>query len=216
LISVSLLALLVSTALARYLSNPLLRMRGAAGALAAGDLVARVGRLPPAMPTEIRELGSAFDDMAGALTGRHEELEELGDIARSLASTLDLQTLLPRITEAAERLVDPDGCGIALVSDAGTRLRAADYTLGMMAETAGQEIPIEDSIPGWVINRGRSTLIRETRGDSRMGSQYLDAERIRSVICAPLLGRSGVLGALTAVRARSSSRTFDEADLRLL
>src|SRR5690606_10597233 len=128
LIAVSLLGLVVSTALARYLSNPLLRLRTAAGALAAGDLVARVGRLPIAMPTEIRELGSGFDEMAAALTGRHEELEELGDIARSLASTLDLQTLLPRITEAAERLVDPDGCGIALVSDAGNKLRSADYT----------------------------------------------------------------------------------------
>ena len=216
LISVSLLALLVSTALAKYLSNPLLRMRTAAGALAAGDLVARVGRLPPAMPTEVRELGSAFDEMAAALTGRHEELEELGDIARSLASTLDLQTLLPRITEAAERLVDPDGCGIALVSDAGNKLRAADYTLGMMAATAGQEIPIDDSITGWVTMRGRSALVRETRGDSRVAGKFLDPEQVRSVICAPLVGRSGVLGALTAVRARHSSRVFDEADLRLL
>jgi signal transduction histidine kinase/HAMP domain-containing protein len=216
LISVSLLALLVSTALARYLSNPLLRLRSAAGALAAGDLVARVGRLPAAMPREIRELGSGFDEMAAALTGRHEELEELGDIARSLASTLDLQTLLPRITEAAERLVDPDGCGIALVSDAGTKLRAADYTLGILADTAGQEIPLDSTVPGWVTRRGRSALVRETRGDSRVGGDYLDPEQVRSVICAPLLGRSGVLGALTAVRARSSSRVFDAADLRLL
>lgn len=216
LISVSLLALLVSTALARYVSNPLLRLRSAAGALAAGDLLARVGRLPAAMPREIRELGSGFDEMAGALTGRNEELEELGDIARSLASTLDLRMLLPRITEAAERLVDPDGCGIALVTDAGNRLRSADYTLGILADTAGEEIDMESSVPGWVTRSGRSVLIRETRGDSRVGGSYLDADRVRSVICAPLLGRSGVLGALTAVRARASSQVFGGADLRLL
>lgn len=216
LISVSLLALLVSTALARYLSNPLLRLRTAAGALAAGDLVARVGRLPAAMPTEVRELGAGFDEMAAALTGRHEELEELGDIARSLASTLDLQMLLPRITEATERLVDPDGVGIALLSDAGTKLRSADYTLGMMADTAGQEIPIDSSVTGWVTRHGRPALIRETRGDSRIIGEYLNPEKVRSVICAPLLGRSGVLGTLTAVSSRSSSRVFDQADLKLL
>jgi signal transduction histidine kinase len=216
LISVTLLALLVSSALARYASQPLLRLRSAAGALASGDLMARVGRLPAAMPKEVRELGSGFDRMAGALTGRHEELEELGDIARSLASTLDLQLLLPRITEAVERLVDPDGCGIALVTDAGTRLRAADFTLGLLANTAGEEIPMEGTVPGWVTRSGQSLLIRETKGDSRAGSSHLDPERIRSVICAPLLGRSGVLGALTAVRARSSSRVFDPSDLRLL
>src|SRR5690606_5490919 len=125
-------------------------------------------------------------------------------------------TLLPRITEAAERLVDPDGCGIALVSDAGNKLRSADYTLGIMANTAGQEVPFDGSVTGWVVRSGRSVLIRETRGDSRIDSSYVDADRIRSVICAPLIGRSGVLGALTAVRARGSSRTFSAADLQLL
>ncbi|HEX6924218.1 MAG TPA: ATP-binding protein [Longimicrobiaceae bacterium] len=217
LIAVSVLALLASNALGRYLAAPLLRMRSAAGALAAGDLVARVGRLPVSTPVEIRELGSAFDEMAAALTGRHEELEELGDIARSLASTLDLQTLLPRITEAAERLVDADGVAISLVSGAGTRLRLADYTLGLLASSAGQEITMESSVAGWVIRNRRSLLIRETWHDTRASSADVDPETMRSVVCAPLLGRSGALGALTAVSARTSTtKVFGKADLELL
>ena len=216
LVAVSLLGLLVSTALAHYLSGPLLRLRTAAGDLAGGNLLARVGRLPVAMPLEIRELGGGFDEMAAALSGRQEELEELGEIAQSLASTLDLQTLLPRITEAAERLVEPDGVGIALVTDAGTQLRSADFTLGTMAATAGQVVPMERTITGWVVRRGESVRLEETRGDPRIGGEYLDADRVQSVVCAPLLGRSGVLGALTAVRARSTARPFEEEDLRLL
>ena len=71
-----LLGLMASTAVARYLAGPLLRIRGAAGALAAGDLDARVGELPLAMPTEIRELGGEFDEMAVALELRGELVGE--------------------------------------------------------------------------------------------------------------------------------------------
>lgn len=216
LIAVSLLALLVSSTLARFLSQPLLRLRSAAASLAQGNLLARVGRLPPEMPQEIRELGSGFDEMATALAGRQEELEELGDLARSLASTLDTELLLPRITEAAERLVDPDGVGIVLISDAGTSLRAADYALGMLADSAGREIPLECTIAGWVTQNRQSVLIGDTRNDWRIRGAYIDRDAVGSVICAPLVGRSGALGALTAVYARASNRTFDHSDRQLL
>lgn len=213
---VVLVGLPASTMLARYLAGPLLRIRGAAGALAAGDLEARVGEIPTAMPTEIRELGGEFDQMAAALTGRHEELETLGEIARSLASTLDLHTLLPQITEAADRLVHPDGVGIVLVSDAGTALRSAGCARGLLADTGGEEVPLEGSVAGWVVSRGRSALVRETRGDPRVGPDDVDPRRVRSVISAPLVGRSGVLGALTAVRARGARDPFGREDLHLL
>ncbi len=216
LIAVSLLALIVSTALARFLSRPLLQMRSAAASLAGGDLLARVGRLPMEMPQEIRELGTGFDEMASSLAGRQEELAELGDLARSLASTLDTDLLLPRITEAAERLVNPDGVEIVLVSDAGTSLRVADYALGMLADSAGREIPRENTIAGWVTQNRQSVLIRDMRNDWRISDGHLDPDAVRSVISAPLVGRSGALGALTAVYGRSSNRIFEPSDRQLL
>lgn len=216
LIGVTLLALWTSDLLAAYLAGPLLRMREAAGALAAGGLDARVGRLPEVAPLEIHELGRAFDDMAGSLAGRTEELEELGEIARSLASTLDADELLRRITDTAHRLVDSDGCGIALLQPGGESLAAAGYTLGLLAPTAGREIPLKDSVIGWVVNNGTPVLLPDAGADPRIRRAYIDPETVGSAICAPLEGRSGPLGTLTAVRSRTGSRPFEEADLRLL
>ena len=119
LIAVMLVALLLSNALANWMAAPLLRVRAAAAALAAGDRTARVGVLPPQVPLEVVDLGRQFDDMAITLGGRTEELEELGVIARSLASTLDTEELLRRITDSAVRLVESDGCGIALLQEDG-------------------------------------------------------------------------------------------------
>lgn len=119
LIGVMLLSVLVSNVLARWMAAPLLRVRDTAAALAAGDLTARVGLLREDVPGEIAELGRQFDNMAASLAGRTEELEELGEIARSLASTLDTDELLRRITDSAVRLVESDGCGIALLRNGG-------------------------------------------------------------------------------------------------
>lgn|GEM_PF-1890837 len=216
LIGVILLALWTSDLLAAYLAGPLLRMREAAGALAAGGLDARVGRLPEVAPLEIHELGMAFDDMAGSLAGRTEELEELGEIARSLASTLDADELLRRITDTAHRLVDSDGCGIALLMPGGESLAAAGYTLGLLAPTAGREIPLKDSVIGWVVNNGTPVLLPDAGADPRIRRAYIDPETVGSAICAPLEGRSGPLGTLTAVRSRTGQHPFEEADLHLL
>ncbi|MBV9775219.1 MAG: GAF domain-containing protein [Gemmatimonadetes bacterium] len=216
LIAVTLITLGISDVLALYLARPLLRLREVASALGEGNLRARVGALPSAAPMEIAELGRGFDEMAASLAGRTEELEELGEIARSLASTLDTEELLRRITDAAVRLVRPDGCGIALLRPGRQTLRAADYTLGLLAPVARREIPAEGSLIGWVVREATPVLLLDAARDERVQPSYIDAERVASVICAPLVGRSGPLGTLTAVRSRSTPHPFSEADLRLL
>ncbi len=216
LIGVTLASMALSNALARYMARPLLRIRGASAALGAGDLEARVGPLPPSAPTEITALGRDFDRMANALAGRTEELELLGEIARSLASTLDPDEVLRRVTDAAARLVAPDGCAIVLVQPDGDMLTVDDSAWGLMGAAAGSEIPVKGSLMGWVLRTGESALVLDASDDERVayGSPHLGA--VGSVICAPLAGRSGPLGALTAVRGREGRQPFSMGDLRLL
>ena len=216
LIGVTLGSLVLSNALARYMARPLLRIRGASAALGAGDLEARVGPLSAAAPTEIAALGSDFDRMADALAGRTEELELLGEIARSLASTLDPDEVLRRVTDAVARLVGPDGCGIVLVQPDGATLRVDDSVLGLLSPAAGSELPIEGTLMGWVVRTGEPALVLDLHDDPRVerGLSYL--HEAGSVICAPLIGRSGPLGALTAVRGATGRQPFSLGDLRLL
>jgi signal transduction histidine kinase len=214
LTAVVLLALAFSGLLARALARPLLRIRTATGALAAGDRGARVGALPPSTPTEIAELGRDFDGMARALVGRTEELEELGEISRALASTLDADEVLRQVTDATTRLVRADGCGIALLAPGGRTLRAG-YSVGLLDGAAGREFDAAASLPGAVAGQDEPVLIGEAASDPRVRSDYLDPARTGSVICAPLAGRSGPLGTLTAVRGRGED-PFTRADLRLV
>ncbi|HLM67627.1 MAG TPA: ATP-binding protein, partial [Longimicrobium sp.] len=216
LIGVTLASLALSNALARYMARPLLRIRGASAALGSGDLEARVGPLPGSAPTEIIALGRDFDRMANALSRRAEELELLGEIARSLASTLDPAEVLRRVTEAAARLVDPDGCGIVLLQPDGESLRMDASALGLMAGSAGSEIPVQGSLTGWVVTTGEPALVLDVHDDERVLHSHADLTATGSVICAPLVGRSGPLGALSTVRGRDGRQPFSLSDLRLL
>jgi signal transduction histidine kinase len=215
LIGVTLVAMAVSNVLSLVLARPLLRMRAAATSLAAGQRGARVGPLPAAAPAEIAQLGRDFDDMAEALAGRTEELEELGEIARSLASTLETDEVLRRVTDAAARLVDADGCAIALTLPGGDTLRIGEHALGLMAPVAGRELPVDASLLGWVARHGESVLLHDVMADPRVANVSGGLSEAGSVICAPLRGRSGALGTLLAARYRGAD-PFTEADLRLL
>jgi signal transduction histidine kinase len=216
LVALVILSGVFSTLLAGWLAAPLLRMRWAAAALAAGERGARVRRLPASVPREIAELGHGFDEMADALAERAEELEELSEIARSLASTLDSAELLRQITDAAVRLLKPDGCGIALLDSERDVLEAAEYTLGLLAPAAGRAIPIEGSLVGWVIRNEHPVRVTQLDTDTRIYRVSIDLKEIGSVICTPMVGRSGPLGTLTAVRSRSHPQPFTDEDLKLL
>jgi signal transduction histidine kinase/sensor domain CHASE-containing protein len=207
---------LLSDLLAGWLAAPLLRMRWAAAALAAGDRSARVRGLHAGVPAEINELGRGFDEMADTLAERAQELEELSEIARSLASTLDSDELLRQITDAANRLLRADGCGIVLLAPEPDVLRAADYTLGLLAPAAGRELPMDDSLVGWVLRNERPIRVTQLGGSTHVYRTGVSLAGIGSVVSAPLMGRTGPLGALTAVRAASRPHPFVEDEMRLL
>lgn len=216
LMAVTLMALLISDLLAGLVAAPLRRVNAATAALAAGEGGAQIGALPAAVPAEIQELARGFDEMSAALAARTEELEELGEITRSLALTLDPDDLLRRVIAAAVRLVESDGCGIALLSENGQELAAAPYSVGLLAPLGRREIPLEGSLIGWVVRNREAALIVDARDDVRVLHSVLNPEEIASVVSVPLLGRSGPLGTLTSVRSRANPRPFRTDELRLI
>jgi signal transduction histidine kinase/sensor domain CHASE-containing protein len=216
LVILMILAGIFSTLLSGWLAAPLLRLRWVAAALASGDRRARVREMPAGVPLEISELGQGFDEMADSLAEHAEELEELSEIARSLASTLDSTELLRQITDSTMRLVEPDGCGITLLDPERDVLEASEYSLGLLAPTAGREIPVEGSLVGWVTRHESSARVTHVDADTRLYRTGVDLREIGSVICAPLIGRSGPLGALTAVRSRSHPHPFSSEHLKLI
>jgi signal transduction histidine kinase len=106
----------------RSITAPVERLRGASGALAAGDLSARA---PEQGPTEIAELGVSFNEMAA-------RLEELFDARRELVAwaSHDLRTPLAAIRAMIEAVED----GIATPDQYTQALAEQVRTLGGLVD----------------------------------------------------------------------------------
>lgn len=113
-----LVAVLASWLVSRRLVRPIHAMTSAAHAFAAGDRQARAGVRGP---TELGELGAAFDGMADAVAHSEQERRNLtADVAHELRTPL--AALQAGLEELRDGLVEPTPEGLAGLHDQSLRL----------------------------------------------------------------------------------------------
>ena len=104
-------ALVIAGVLAGTITRPLRELAAKTRAFAAGDHAARV---PPAGPSEVRELGGAFNDMASEIQrARGSEQAFLADISH------ELRTPLTSIQGFAQAIVEGEASGDGVTRAAG-------------------------------------------------------------------------------------------------
>ena len=127
-------ALVVAGLLARTITRPLRELAAKVGAFAAGDHRARV---PLAGPSEVRELGGAFNDMATEIErARNSEQAFLADISH------ELRTPLTSIQGFAQAIVDGEARGEG-VQRAGLIIQRESRRLVRMVEGLLQVAKLE-------------------------------------------------------------------------
>ena len=117
-------ALVVAGVLAGTITRPLRALAAKTRAFAAGDHAARV---PPAGPREVRELGSAFNHMAGEIErARGSEQAFLADISH------ELRTPLTSIQGFAQAIVEGEASGAGVTRAAGIIHRESQRLVRMV------------------------------------------------------------------------------------
>jgi signal transduction histidine kinase len=192
----STVAIVAALLVGRSITTPVDRLRTASGALAGGDLSARA---PEQGPSEIAELGAAFNGMAA-------RLEELFDARRELVAwaSHDLRTPLSAIRamieavedgvaqpeQYTEALADQVRRLSALVDDLFELARIDAGVLTLELEDASLAPLVDSCVRGLEAEAGRRNVRLET---------HLDG--VRSARCAPEKVERVLLNLLTnAVR----------------
>ena len=85
----------------------------------------------------------------------------LMEIARDLASTLDLDPLLYRIIHAATEIPEADAASILLYDETSRQLYFQVATNITAPALRGLEIPVEGSIAGWIVQNRRAVRIAQ-------------------------------------------------------
>ena len=146
---------------------------------------------------------------------RLEGYRRLIDIARDLASTLDLDILLNHIISAASDLTETEAASILLYDDAARQLYFQVATNLDQPALRGLVVPLEGSIAGWIVTNHKAARITNVMGDPRHFSNIEKQTHVttRSLLGVPLITKEKVVGVLEVINKQVGEFTDDDEDL---
>ena len=143
---------------------------------------------------------------------RLEGYKRLVAIARDLASTLDLDTLLNRILRAAVDIMEGQAASILLYED-GTHLLMFQVSTDLELQALrGVNIPLDRSLAGWIVTNRQPVRIANAHLDPRFFKQIEQSTSFptRSFLGVPLINKDRIVGVLEVINKRTS--VFSKAD----
>lgn len=129
-------------------------------------------------------------------------------LARSLTSSFDLDTILRTILENMERFIQADLWSLLMLDESRNELYYAIASGGGEEALRDLRVKVGEGIAGWVVEHGETLIVPEAEDDPRLyqaGSEGMT--KIRSVIALPLLGRKGTQGAIEILNPRKDQLT---------
>ncbi len=144
---------------------------------------------------------------------RFAEQRALLDTLADLSGKLELDKLLQAVLERAVTLLDVSGGELAIFDERAQQLViVASQNMG--TDAVGTRMALGEGAMGQVARTHEPLIIPRYQQWESRSSQYLRSS-IQTVMAAPLLTGSRLVGAIASVHA-DPSRTFGERDMRLL
>ena len=128
------------------------------------------------------------------------------ELCQTFAFTLDPQTILSKLADAALQQTQADEVSILLPTDEGNELYVAAVRGENRKRLLGERVPIETSISGWVARARESLILDGEINDERFKPLWPHPE-IRSAISVPMQIANKLVGVIN-INAIKRSRSF--------
>jgi len=153
--------------------------------------------------------------MAEIKTQRLDSYVQLIDIARDLASTLDLDVLLNRIVKAAADITYAEAGSILLYDNTSRQLYFQVATNIDEPTMRGLVVPLEGSIAGWIVANQKPVRIDDVHEDVR---HFGDVEQTtgfttNSILGIPLVTKNKVVGVLEVINKKRGKFSVGDENL---
>ncbi|HTP02023.1 MAG TPA: GAF domain-containing sensor histidine kinase [Anaerolineales bacterium] len=154
--------------------------------------------------------------MAEIKTQRLDGYRRLIEIARDLASTLDLDMLLQRIVHAAAEVSGSEAASILLYDNLTRQLNFQVATNLDEPTMRGLVVPLDNSIAGWIVLNRKSVRLANVQDDPRFFGHVdrMSGRPTESLIGVPLITKNKVVGVLEALNKEHGK--FTEGDESML
>ncbi len=128
-------------------------------------------------------------------------------IARSLTSSFDLDTILRTIIEHMERFIDAELWTLLMLDEAQQELYYAIIAGADESALSNVRVKMGEGVAGWVVQHGETLLVPEAQNDPRLKQAAGGPKKVRSVIALPLRGRKGTHGAIEIFNPKADQLT---------
>jgi len=144
-----------------------------------------------------------------------ERYQRLLELSRDLSSTLDLDSLLNRIAQAAADLCSAEATSILLYDQIKDQLyfrAASNLDAPSMSELI---VPVNGSIAGWIVTNQQPLIIDDVHKDPRHFGKIgrITQVETRSLLGVPLMRKDKVVGVLEAINKISGEFSAEDQDL---
>ncbi len=137
-------------------------------------------------------------------------------LARSLNSSFDLDTILRTILEHMERMVEAELWTLLMLDEASQELYYAIAAGQEQEALRGLRVKMGEGVAGWVLEHGETMIVPEAGEDPRVQGDNSSLSAIRSVIALPLRGRTGTQGVIEILNPRAEMSDYTIAFLHIL
>jgi diguanylate cyclase (GGDEF)-like protein len=137
-----------------------------------------------------------------------EDLLVFHQLARSLTSSFDLDTILRTILEQMERMIEAELWTLLMLDETRNELYYALAAGGEHEALRELRVKVGEGVAGWVVEHGETLIVPESEQDPRLKQERAGkGHRTRSVICMPLRGRKGTHGAIEIFNPSAAQMT---------
>ena len=129
-------------------------------------------------------------------------------LARSLTSSFDLDTILRTILEHMERIIEAELWTLLMLDEASQELYYAIAAGGEQEALRDLRVKVGEGVAGWVVEHGETLIVPEAVGRSAVtANEAGKPAMVRSVIAMPLRGRKGTQGVIEIFNPRAEQMT---------
>ncbi|HEY0349934.1 MAG TPA: PAS domain S-box protein, partial [Pyrinomonadaceae bacterium] len=179
--------------------------------IGAFDYVLKPFRLATLMPTLTRAIN------ARRLRLENMQLREtvaIYELCQTIALTLDEQTLISKLADAALQQTEADEVSILLPANSGDELYVAAVRGENRQRLIGERVPLDETISGWVVRERESLLLTGEVNDPRFHSLWPHPE-IKSAISIPMQVGNKLIGTIN-INAVDRPRPFTLGQMKAL
>jgi len=205
-----------------YYVYPLTVAQKRIGSLGVGSRVANAyGEEDERLLRRVAELVAVAVETASTreeLLDERRRLQAMVDVNRELVSSLEMQHLLPLISECVTRVVPHDFAGVTLYEDDRKEMKA--FVLSPAEKhpvvEMGRTVTIDQTLSGQAILEQRTQLLTpvELRASSAPIATRMPDAGIQTVLCMPMITSKGAVGTLNV--GSKKDRAFSLQDTSLL